>query len=167
MIFDALLIVPVVIAVAWTIIVSLQTGVPPYPSSRAEAADVIALLAAAAMPDRPLIYELGCGFGGLASRLAEAFPNARVVGIERSPVPCLFAWIRSRGRYTVRWADFSAMNLSDADAVTAYLMIAPMVPLQQQLRAQLRAATPIVTLTFWFRGRAPETKRGRAALYRA
>ena len=35
-----------------------------------------------ALPDAPAILDAGCGTGEIASRLAQAFPNARVLGID-------------------------------------------------------------------------------------
>ena len=65
------------------------TGVPPVSSSAAEAADVVALLRQAGLPERAVIYDLGCGWGALVLALARAFPNAQIRGIEMSPVALL------------------------------------------------------------------------------
>lgn len=141
----------------------LYTGAPPVPAKSREKRDVIALLTTADFGQRQHLYELGCGWGGLAIAIARAFPQAQVTGVELSPVPFVVSWIRALwvSNLQVRWSDFRRLDLSDADAVTAYLMIAPMKPLLQQLDRQLRPDTPVVTLTFWFRDRtAAETRKG-------
>lgn len=101
------------------------TGVPPHPSGAAEAADVIALLREAKLPADAIIYDLGCGWGSLIVALARAFPPAQVCGVEMSPLPCWIARLRTRklSRVTVTRGDFHRCDLTDADAVTCYLMI--------------------------------------------
>ena len=152
----------------------VRTGAPPVPSERREIGEVITLLRRAGLPASPKIYELGSGWGALALALAGAFPEARVVGIELSPLPWLIARWRARGvtNLEIRWADFHRVDLEDADAVAAYLMITPMVPLAQTLDRRLQPGTPVVTVTFWFRDRRPSATlrgssgRGGVALYR-
>ncbi len=43
------------------------------------------LLAAVAVVDPALIYDLGCGTGRITRQLAERYPDAEVVGIDNSP----------------------------------------------------------------------------------
>ena len=151
----------------------LRTGAPPVPSAADEAADVVASLREAGIEEGAKIYELGCGWGGLALRLASAFPAAQIIGLELSPLPALVARIRALGinNLTVRRADFHHVSLADADALTCYLMIKPMPRLAATLDRQLRPGTPVVALTFWFRERTPQTTRrgpgvrGDVALY--
>jgi Methyltransferase domain len=155
------------------LIVQAITGVPPHPSTRAEAADVAALLKQAALPEQSIIYELGCGWGSLAISLARAFPTARIRGIELSPLPYWVARFRTRNmpNVSLQRGNFYACDLRDADAVTCYLMIKPMPRLAAFLDSQLKPATPVVSLTFWFRDRAATAVRdgpgirGAAALY--
>src|SRR5580698_7264585 len=72
------------------------TGVPPMPSTSGEAADVISLLKQAGLPDQAIVYELGSGWGSLVIALARAFPDARIRGIELSPLPYCVARFRTR-----------------------------------------------------------------------
>jgi tRNA A58 N-methylase Trm61 len=78
------------------LIFQVVTGVPPQSSSRLEAADVIALLREAGLPEQAVVYELGAGWGSLVIELARAFPKAQIRGIEMSPVPYWVARIRTR-----------------------------------------------------------------------
>lgn len=145
------------------------TSVPPVPTSRAEHDDVIALLREAGLPPRPIIYELGCGWGGLALALGHAFPDATVRAIEISPLPWLVARLRARrtANVVVERSDYLQRPLADADAATAYLMIGPMPRLAAKLDAELRPGSPVVAIAFWFRERTPVASRRRdVALYR-
>lgn len=149
------------------------TGVPPHSATWSEAADVVALLEQAELAERATIYELGCGWGKLAAALAQAFPHARIVGIERSPFPYWVARFRTRKFPNVLlWrGNFYDYDLRDAEAVTCYLMMKPMPTLATFLDGMLSQNTPVVTLSFWFRGREVSAARegpglrGAAALY--
>lgn len=144
-----------------------RTGVPPVSSPAREIADVLALLAEARLPEGATIYELGCGSGALAAAIARAFPKARVVGVEVSPIPSWLARLRTRGlaNVTIVREDYARTDLSGAGAVTAYLMIGAAARLAPLLDAKLRRGTPVVASMFWFRGRTPRATRRQAALY--
>jgi hypothetical protein len=149
------------------------TGVPPMPSTSSESADVIALLQQANLPNQAIIYELGSGWGSLVIALARAFPNAAVHGIELSPLPYWVARFRTRNMPNVflQRGNFFKFDLRDAQAVTCYQMIKTMPRLADLFDQTLKPGTPVVALTFWFRGReAAATRdgpglRGAAALY--
>jgi SAM-dependent methyltransferase len=155
------------------IVYQVVTGVPPMSSSRVEAADVVALLKQSGLAPGAVVYDLGCGWGTLAAALARAFPQAQIRGIELSPFPYWIARFRTRrwANVALRRADFFTCDLSDASAVTCYLMIKPMPKLAALLDRMLVDGTPVVALTFWFRDRAPAAQRngpglrGPAALY--
>lgn len=149
------------------------TGVPPMSSSAAETADVVRLLSQAGFKDQDVVYDLGCGWGTLVVALAKAFPDARIRGIELSPLPYWVARLRT-GRLpnvTLHRANFYDCDLSDAAAVTCYLMIGKMPKLAAFLDRMLAPGTPVVALTFWFRDRQAVAVRegpglrGAAALY--
>ncbi|HEX4184190.1 MAG TPA: class I SAM-dependent methyltransferase [Caulobacteraceae bacterium] len=149
------------------------TGVPPMSSSAAETADVVRLLAKAGLKDQAIVYELGCGWGTLVLALARAFPTAQIRGIELSPLPYWVARFRTRHlpNVTLRRANFYNCDLTDADAVTCYLMIGRMPKLAAFLDRMLAPGTAVVALTFWFRDRQAAAVaegpglRGAAALY--
>jgi SAM-dependent methyltransferase len=155
------------------IVYQVLTGVPPMSSSRAEGADVVALLKLAELAPGAIVYDLGCGWGGLAATLARAFPEAQIRGIELSPFPYGVARLRTRRlpNVALRRANFLKCDISDAGAVTCYLMIKPMPKLAARLDRMLADGTPVVALTFWFRDRQVSAQRsgpglrGAAALY--
>jgi hypothetical protein len=124
-------------------------------SSADEAADVVKLLKAAGLPEGAVIYDLGSGWGALAAALARAFPEAQVRGIEISPLPYLVSRLRTRHlpNAVLRRGNFYAEDLSDAQAVTCYLMIKAMPKLASFLDRTLAPGTPVVSLSFWFRDR--------------
>jgi len=156
------------------LVVQGLTGTPPQSSSAAEAADVVALLKQADLPAGAVVYELGSGWGSLAIALARAFPGARIRGIEMSPLPYWVSRLRARGLPNVALyqGNFYDHDLSDAQAVTCYLMIKPMPKLAARLDQVLAPGTPVVSLSFWFRDRVVSASLqrsgllGAAALYR-
>ncbi len=137
---------------ALTLAVQFYTGVPPFPSTRGEKEAVCHFL-----KGEGSIYELGCGWGGLAVALAREFPERRVVGIELSPLPALVSWIRALfiANLHVRWGNFFATDLTDAGGVVCYLMMGPMPRLADKLDSELKAKTPVVAVAFHFRDRKP------------
>jgi trans-aconitate methyltransferase len=134
---------------------------------------VVALLRQAALPEQPTIYDLGCGWGALVLALARAFPDAQIRGIELSPLPYWVARFRTRNLPNVRLrrGDFHRCDLRDADAVTCYLLLGAMPRVARLLDAALRPGAPVVSLSFWFRGRHVSAIRqgagplSQAALY--
>jgi hypothetical protein len=149
------------------------TGVPPLSSNVRESADVIALLKKADLAEGAVVYDLGSGWGSLVIALAQAFPADQIRGIEISPLPYWVSRFRTRNMPNVvlRRGNFFDCDLADAQAVTCYLMIKPMLRIAELLDRSLRSGTPVVSLCFWFRDReiaASSTSAGllgAAALY--
>lgn len=71
------------------------------------------------------IVDLGSGNGVLCWTIAKALPDARVIGIELSPVPFLQSlirnWIKRLPNLSYRRADFRTIPLNDVSAVVLYL----------------------------------------------
>ena len=128
---------------------AVRTGVPPMPTSRGARAAMLRLL-----PDRldGTLYDLGSGWGGLALALARRHPGNPVVGIELSPLPWLFSRImlaiRPCPNLQFRRADMLAATLTDAGAVTCYLIPSAMRRLAPKLAAELRSGVPVVSYGF-------------------
>ncbi len=165
-----------IVAVAGVSILAYQglTGVPPMSSSAAEAAEVVRLLQSAGLSHRPVIYDLGSGWGSLVIALARAFPGADVRGVELSPLPYWIARLRTRNlaNVTLTRGDFFRCDLADADAVTCYLMTRTMPKVAALLDGTLAPGTCVVALSFWFRDRQTAAAStgagllGATALYR-
>jgi hypothetical protein len=129
--------------------------VPLYLSNRATWDAVASLLP----EDRPCSFvDLGCGLGGGLARLARQRPQARFLGIESAPLPCLWAWLRARQRpnLRVRWGDLWAEDLGRHDLVYAFLSPEPMPGLWRKARAEMRPGALLVSNSFEAPGRTPD-----------
>ena len=108
-----------------------------------------------AHPGPGVIYELGCGWGGMARKLARHFPNHRIEAVEISPLVAawakLLAW--RYANLNVRRGDMLTTRLDGAAAVVCYLMIEATQSLAVSLDEQLPTGTPVVSVVFGFRGR--------------
>lgn len=137
---------------------TVRTGVPPMPSNPFARRAMFRLIPEYAAPK--VIYELGCGWGGIAFELAARFPEARVVAIELSPLPWLSCQIRRliqrRPNLEFRRADFLRMDLSDGDLLFCYLMVAPMTALQRKLNADLGPGAVVIANAFALPNWEPE-----------
>lgn len=129
---------------------TVRTGVPPMPSHPSARRAVFRMIPEDFAP--AVIYELGCGWGGIAFEMAARYPLARVVAVELSPLPWLVCHIRRlfqhRPNLIIRRADFMKSDLSQADLVFCYLMVAPMRGLERKLSRDLRPGTMVITSTF-------------------
>lgn len=133
----------------------LVTGVPPLSSNTLEGANVVALLKQAGLAEGAVVCELGSGWGSLVIALARAFPTAQIRGVEISPLPYWVSRFRTRNMPNVllRRGSFFDCDLTDAQAVTCYLMIKQMPRIAELLDRTLVPGTPVVSLCFWFRDR--------------
>lgn len=135
---------------------ALRTGVPPMPTGPGTRRVMLRLLPAAV---DGTIYDLGSGWGGLARALAARHPHNRVVGIELSPLPWLFAAVMLRLRplpnLDFRRGDVLSAPLGDAGAVAFYLMPGPLRRLAPKLEAELAPGTPVVSNGFAVPGWQP------------
>lgn len=149
--------IAVLVTIALILGGTIWSGVPPMPTSPNVRRAMLALVA----DENPaVIYELGSGWGGLATALAVAFPHARVIGLEVSPLP----WLVSRLRQTIvgpdnlsiRWGDAHKADLSDGDLVVCFLCPQVMAPLDAKLRAALRPGAAVLSNSFALHGWTPE-----------
>lgn len=123
-----------------------KSRVPLYLSNRATANALLKLL-----PATPVkVLDLGCGDGGLLSRLAKARPDCRFTGIEHAPLPWLVARLRSAGlpNLTIRRGDFWQESLSEYGLIYAFLSPAPMPRLWEKVRAELKNGAVLVSNSF-------------------
>ena len=90
-----------------------------YIADREERFTVIADIVeqATAGIDHPLVLDLGCGPGSLASRLATRFPSADIVGLDVDPV--LLALARATVPASVRIVEADLAGLADPAALDA------------------------------------------------
>jgi len=106
------------------------------------------------------VYELGCGWGGLAFQLATHYPDQEILAYEVSPIPWLYTDIMRRiyrlPNMTLYWKDFFNESLSDAGLVVCYLYPAAMERLKKKFEAELSPGTVIISNTFAIPGWEPE-----------
>ena len=166
------LLIGILLGIAVVALYAIRVGVPPMPSNRAARQAMLKLL-----PEKidGTIYDLGSGWGGLAFDLARKYPDNHIVGIELSPIPYLasrlLAFVIRRSNLSFRRADFLKTDLSDAGALTCYLMIWAMRKLEPKLRAELMPGAVVVSHAFAFVEWTPETyvivpEAGSAWIYR-
>jgi hypothetical protein len=101
-----------------------RAGISPTPTMPRTRRVVIDLLEKHADARSPLrIAELGSGWGGLAIKLAKAFPTATITGCEISPWPLLVSRIMTmfNARIMILREDFFERDLTQYDALICYL----------------------------------------------
>lgn len=148
---EATLLIGFLLGIAVVALYAIRVGVPPMPSNRAARQAMLRLL-----PERVEgpIYDLGSAWGGLAFDLARQYPENPVIGIELSPIPYAVSRLRAlvlrRPNLSFRRADFLKTDLSDAGALTCYLMIWAMRKLEPKLCAELKPGAVVVSHAFAF-----------------
>lgn len=98
---------------------SVYSGISPMPSNRASTQAMLSMIP---VDFKGKIYDLGSGFGTLAYACARNLPEAKVVGIEISPIPYIISKICFR-RKNLKFVhkNFLKMNLMEADLSLCYL----------------------------------------------
>lgn len=143
------------------LIFTLITGVPPMPTHRRVMPVMFDMIPAHEKP--AVAYDLGCGWGGLAFALAARFPDAKVIGIELSPLPWLFCKLRQlvqrRPNLEIRYGNFLRAPLGDADLIFCYLMIGAMRRLTSKLDQESRDGTLVIANSFALHDWLPEDVR--------
>ncbi|MEZ4272288.1 MAG: class I SAM-dependent methyltransferase [Myxococcota bacterium] len=138
----------------------VRTGMPPYPSTRGERHAVVELLREVSIAPG-VIYELGCGFGGMARTLARAFPGHRIEAVEISPAVAFCAKVFGLGlsNLHIRRGDFMDVQLAEAAAVVCYLLRSTNQRLAMKLDGELVARTPVISVVFGFPERQVHVRR--------
>ena len=143
------------------LIFTLITGVPPMPTHRLVMPVMFDMIPKREAPK--VVYDLGCGWGGLAFASAAKFPGAKVIGIELSPLPWLFCKLRKlvqrRPNLEIRYGNFMHMPLGDADLIFCYLMIRAMRRLKIKLDREARGGTLVIANSFALHEWIPEDIR--------
>ena len=123
------------------------TRVPLYLSNRAACESLAGLMQT--LP-RPVVIDLGAGFGGPMRHLGRAFSGGRFVSVEASPATWLIAWILALTHRNVRvlWGDLWAANLADCDLVYVFLSPEPMPRLWDHVQTHAKSGALLVSNTF-------------------
>lgn len=115
------------------------------------------------------IYEVGSGWGTLASPLAKLYPQCSIIAYETSPVPfwfskCRFALMRHPNLQIIK-RDFFQEPLNDAVLIVCYLYPEAMRRLKIKFEKELQPGTYVITNTFAIPGWKPELTREVPDLY--
>ncbi len=142
-----LIIIVTVIAtsIIWSTVIA---GISPMPSSKKAQQAVMQLVEASidkmeGDASGGTIVDLGSGWGGLVIRLAQTYPDRKVVGYELSPIPWFISLCIAKclglNNLKVYRRDFLKADLSAASIMVCYLFPEGMVALEGRL-AELPAA---------------------------
>jgi precorrin-6B methylase 2 len=114
------------------------------------------LTLARAGPDS-VLYDLGCGDGGIVVAAAREHDVKKAVGIEKDKRLSSIALRRTSGlrNATILNADYDDVDLSEASIVTIYQSASENARLKRKLLKELSAGTTIVSHAFGFPGWRP------------
>lgn len=135
----------------------VREQVPLYLSNRKTQKTLAELLP----PDTNMTFiDLGCGLGDIVTHVANARPQARVIGVETAPLSFLIAWLRSKffagSNAEVRFQSIWSTDVSNADVVYAFLSPAPMTRLNGKLRTEMKPTSRFISNSFAIPGAEPD-----------
>jgi hypothetical protein len=129
----------------------------PFIPSPAEIAPQI--IEALELDEKSVLYDLGCGEGHILLEGESKQPAAQFVGIERSWVPYLAAYFKSRDKEHPNLkfirSSFFKCDLSPANRVFVYLFPGLMNDLLPKLQKELKPGTRLVSCDFEFKDKQP------------
>lgn len=130
-----------------------RTQVPTHLSRRAVVESLTNLLPA---QSGFRCIDLGCGFGGVLSALAQRRKDGEYHGIEGAILPFAMSWIRGRlAGYEVSWGDLWRVDLGVYDVVYVYLSPAVMPGLWTKVRREMRPGSLLISNSFPIPGVTP------------
>jgi precorrin-6B methylase 2 len=101
-----------------------------------------------------IVYDLGCGDGGIVVAAAKHYGARKVVGIEHRKKLCSIAIAKTRGlkNASIIEGDYDAVDLSEATVVTIYQSASENARLKAKFLRELSAGTTIVSHDFGIPG---------------
>jgi predicted RNA methylase len=157
-----LILIILVTLIATSIIWStVKAGISPMPSSKKARQAVMQLVET--VDDDACggdIVDLGSGWGGLVIRLAQTYPDRKVVGYELSPIPwftslCIAKCLRLENLKVYR-RDFLKADLSAASVMVCYLFPEGMVALEKKLTELPAARRYLISNNFALPSHKPQ-----------
>ena len=126
-------------------------GAPFYPSPDFA---IRSMLDMAGVTSDSVVYDLGCGDGGIVVAAARHYGAKKVVGIEKSKKLCSIAIAKTRGlkNASIVEADYDEVDLSEATVVTLYQSASENARLKAKLLRELSRGTTIVSHDFGIPG---------------
>lgn len=130
-----------------------KLGVSTSHSSRSMRQALIAKAQELLPRSQPIkIIDPGCGTGDMVIALAQAFPDAKVIGLELSPVVYHFAtlkkWLSGCQNLSIIKQDFFTFDYHDCDCVVVFLPIPVLHPLARHLEQHLPEHAVILSNAF-------------------
>ena len=118
-------------------------GAPFYPSPESA---IRSMLDMAGVNSDSVVYDLGCGDGGIVVAAARFYGARKVVGIEHSKKLCSIALAKTRGlrNASIIEADYDTVDLSEASVVTVYQRASENARLKGKFLRELSEGTTIV-----------------------
>lgn len=147
-----LLIIFILVVYCWWLVVWAIGGIGIMPTSR-QAIKTLKLILKKYSLDNKVFIDLGCGQGQVARQIKKAFPEMKVVGIEKAPSLWIFGLIKNI--FSFHKIKFLRQNLFDADILKAdviyFYLPRPLLPrLEQKLKKELKTGAVIITNTVSF-----------------
>ncbi|MWC29427.1 class I SAM-dependent methyltransferase [Paenibacillus sp. MMS18-CY102] len=137
---------------------SLRNGITPMPSSAPVRRAVAAELSR--IGSRGTLVEAGSGWGTLAMYIAKQCTGWRIIGVENSRIPYLFAKAAAcfmvYRNVTFERSDLYAYPFGQVDAIVCYLYPGAMARLRPLLERQLAPGACVISVCFAMPGWNPE-----------
>jgi hypothetical protein len=121
---------------------------------------------------RPRVYkiiDMGSGNGLLTREIARALPGAQIVGLEIATMAfrwsVIFARIQGFKNLSYHQCDFTAYDISNADAITVFLTIYNMGAMGQKLKAEMKPGAIATSNKFKLDGWEPLESLSIRTLY--
>ena len=129
-------------------------GAPFYPSPEFAIKNMLDM---AGVNSDSVLYDLGCGDGGIVFAVARDYHARKAVGIEKSKKLCSMARWKTKGlaNASIVEADYDAVYLSEATVVTLYQSASENARLKAKLLRELSEGTTVVSHDFGIPGWHP------------
>ncbi len=133
-------------------------GAPFHPSPEYA---IRSMLDLAGVDSGSVVYDLGCGDGGIVVEAARHYGCRKVVGIEQSKKLCSIALAKTRGlkNASIIEADYDSVDLSEATVVTLYQSASENARLKGKFLRELSEGTTIVSHDYGIPGWHPKQFR--------
>lgn len=132
-----------------------RTKIPAVPTQKSARTVILNLISEELQQHprpQPVIYDLGCGWGGLCLAVAKEFPQAKVIGLELAWPALVICWLRKlvfgRRNWHILRHNFWQHDISDGDIVLCYLGDVVMADLRDKLRREPRPNRLFISNTF-------------------
>ncbi len=135
-------------------IIAIEVPFVPVPRRVVEA-----IKKAMPLKEGDVLYDLGSGDGRVIAALAQSYPGAHTIGVERGPLPYLLTRLRfffhPLPNAKTLFRNFSSVSLNDATHVYLYLFPKVVQNLLPKFERELKPGTRVVSCDFPFKTKEP------------